>query len=200
MTEANMRMAHLDDDAYVIRKFQRIPGLPHLLLKTRRICSLPATFPVSRKPLGHNSRTSKKAEMELLEGKMEERLQQNNEAQFSSFEDKICGILSSKLRQAPVSAMVTATLRVGAIHQYAPGPIQPQITALWVPVRWHNYIPMENSLNADLMGRVTVRQPNFDDDILSIETGQKERRALDMESEERVFIITVRMQCGRKQF
>ena len=97
---------------------------------------------------------------------MEERMRQNIETRFSSFEDKICGILSSKLRQAPISATVTSNTSGGCNSPVHPRANSATNKCTSGASSMANYIHVENSLNADFMGR--VRQPNSDNDVLSI--------------------------------
>ena len=180
-------MAHLDDDVSICDpEIPENSGASPSLIENEANMSTSGNISgkqkTKEKRRGHNSRTSKKAEMELLGDKMEERMRQNIEARFSSFDDKICGIVSSKLKQAPVSATVTSNTSGGCNSPVRPRANSATNNCFLGASSMANYIPVENSLNAYPLGR--VRQPDSDDDVLSIQPGQRERRALDMDSEE----------------
>lgn len=126
-----------------------------------------------------SSRTSKKAELESLEDKMEEKMRQNIETRFASFEEKILNLLSAKQTSAigicntsggcsPCTSNPTRTNTVTTANNYTSG----------VSSACRNIIPLENSLNDELL-----RPSRPDDDILSIQPGQREKRCLDLESE-----------------
>ena len=140
MTQARVRMAHLDEDVSICDpEIPENSGTPSLIEKEANMSTSGNTSSKQKtkeKSRGRNSRTNKNAEMELLEDKMEERLRKNIEARFTSFEDKICGILSSKLRQASVSATVTSNTSGGCNS-----PVRPRANSITnnctsVRVRW----------------------------------------------------------------
>lgn len=130
------------------------------------------------------SRTSKKAELESLEDKMEEKLRQNIETRFASFEEKILNLLSTRDKSVEGTRNTSGgcSPNVTGIPLRTSTVSNAQVNTLGVNTASRNIIPLENSLNDELLRPLCTHETQ-EEDILSIQPGQKERRCLDTDSD-----------------
>lgn len=137
----------------------------------------------SRRRGSRTSKTSKKAEVSSLEDKLEEKMILNIETRFSSFEEKILGLLSKSSN--PVCTVTSETV-TGNTSGVCNSQVQPPIglalnNCTTGASSMATFIPLENSLNDELLRPLRVQ--NTDEDILSLQPGQREKRSIDLESE-----------------
>lgn len=125
-----------------------------------------------------SSKTSKKAEMSSLEDKLEEKMRLSIETRFHSFEEKILGLLTNKTQP---SCTVTCNTSGGCNSPETSRTVSVPNDCTTGASSRANIIPLENSLNDEFLGLSRVQ--NKEDDILSLQPGQREKRCLDLESE-----------------
>lgn len=189
MTQASVRLAQMDDDVSIVGSDMRDETIrdvsgnrtaspPRSEIETLSTSGKKKGTNSTQKTRGRGSRTSKRVELDSLEDRMEERLRQNIETRFSSFEDRIMGLLSKKLDHATstVSQTVTRNTLGGC---FSPVQTTSQNCTLGAS-SMRNIIPLENSLNDELLR--PVRQ-NVEDDLVSLQPGQNERQSLGLDSQ-----------------
>ena len=118
MTQANVRLASMDDNECIDdSEFHDIAGIsPPRNDNEASAVNCPSisgkmsksTTKGKEKKISRSTRSNKKAEFDLLEDRMEERMRQNIETRFASFEDRILGLLSVSLNRSSVSATVSS--------------------------------------------------------------------------------------------
>ena len=159
----------------------------------------------TRKP--RTSRTSRKAS-NAFEDQMEERIRLNNEARFASFEDKVLSILAdfTKSKQPAETAdsrprtvssvTVSEGNTLGGCHIPISTTSRISRRANLSSNLEQNFIPMDNGLDDELLRTRSRHSPahsqdsvSDDEDMLSIQPGQKERQDLMSQSGESIQIL-----------
>ena len=137
-------------------------------------------------------RSSKNSKKASLEDQMEERMRSSIETRFSSFEEKMLGMMADFQRQqksvnSSLTATSTVTNNVCSAQRSTSGACQPTVTrtnTLGAGNGRRNVISLDNSLNDEQFGSRSPVQRDWpdDDDILSLQPGQGESRDLDLDS------------------
>ena len=137
-------------------------------------------------------RSSKNSRKASLEDQMEERMRSSIETRFSSFEEKMLGMMADFQRQqksvnSSLTATSTVTNNVCSAQGSTSGACQPTVTrtnTLGAGNGRRNVISLDNSLNDEQFGSRSPVQRDWpdDDDILSLQPGQGESRDLDLDS------------------
>ena len=155
--------------------------------------------PKLRKPSGvRSSRNSRKSD---LEDQMEERMHASIETRFSSFEEKMLGLLLDyQRRQNPVvpSSLATACATFSSVQCNTSGVCQPAVSRTHSENGQRNFISLDNSLNDELLNPVRHRIPKStectepahssdvddeQDDAILLQPGQAETRDLDLDAQ-----------------
>ena len=137
------------------------------------------------------SRSSKNSKKACLEDQIEERMRASIESRFSSFEEKMLGLMADfQKQQRPVNTCLTnstVTNNVCVAQRSTSGACQPtgtKIHALGAGNGRSNVISLDNSLNDEYLGSRSPVEREFqdDEDILSLQPGQVEARDLDLDT------------------
>ena len=186
MTQANVRLASMDDNECIgDSEFPDIAGIsplrndneasavncPSISVKMSK-----STTKGKEKKISRLTRSNKKAEFDLLEDRMEERMRQNIETRFASFEDRILGLLSVSLNRSSVSATVSSNTTGVSGTQVQ---IQPTNNCTIGASSVANII--SSDFHEEICGQ--NRQSCCEDDVLSIQPGQVERDLIGCNSE-----------------
>ena len=137
------------------------------------------------------SRSSKNSKKACLEDQIEERMRASIKSRFSSFEEKMLGLMADfQKQQRPVNTCLTnstVTNNVCVAQRSTSGACQPtgtKIHALGAGNGRSNVISLDNSLNDEYLGSRSPVEREFqdDEDILSLQPGQVEARDLDLDT------------------
>ena len=120
---------------------------------------------------------------------MEERMRASIEARFSSFEEKMLGMMADFQRQQKsVQPTLVATSKICTAQRSTSGVCQPSVTTintLGSGSGPRNIISLDNSLNDELLGSKSPVEWDLgdSDDILSLQPAQAESREMDLDSQ-----------------
>ena len=135
------------------------------------------------------SRLSKNSRKSDLEDQMEERILASIETRFSSFEEKMLGMMADFQRQQKsVQQTLAATSKICTAQRSTSGVCQPSVTTintLGSGSGPRNIISLDFSLNDELLGSKSPLERDLgdSDDILSLQPGQAESREMDLDSQ-----------------
>lgn len=198
MTEASVRFGNSEMEEETISQGEQSPTLSENETESRRTGnSMAAKSPkkgkVSKTSRRRTSKTSKKAELTSLEDKMEEKMRSSIESRFASFEDKILGLIA-KGQSSNTSGVCSPSLVSTNTRIVSPSGRLITVSAannytLGVSSVSRNSIPIQSSLDEELLNPLRQNQQQTEeithtrqDDELSIQPGQLERRDLEVDS------------------